>query len=161
MYYDVYTDGSYKDYGSLGAFYSGAATINPVGEPDRIAILTKVSNDELIAMRNVAGEIIAAMMAFEHCLNVLKLKQEDTVVMHYDYVGIENWTKRKGEPGYWRSKNKTTQAYRNYVNSIVKPRFRIEWKHTPGHTGDPGNERVDYLAGIAIEQHVKELMEHK
>lgn len=162
MVYDVYTDGSYKQVSPTVAYYSSAATINPIGEPEKVTILTKVSNDELISMRNVAGEIMAVMMAMEHCLNVLQLKQQDKVILHYDYVGIENWTKKKGEKDYWRCKNTTTQAYRDYINTIVRPRFTIEFKHTPGHTGVAGNERVDQLARNAIDQHIKNLyMEHK
>ena len=157
MLYNIYTDGSFMSKTEFGPFYASAATISKEGSEDKIAVLTKVSNDELISMRNVAGEILAVMMAMEHCLNVLKLTQNDTVVIHYDYVGIANWCKRKGEPDFWNCKNKTTQAYRDYMNTIVKPRFKVEFKHTPGHSGIAGNEYVDALARNAINQHVLSL----
>lgn len=159
MVYDVYVDGSYKNYGGdIGAYYSSAATISLQDEEKPLTILTKASSDELISMRNVAGEIIAVMMAFEHCLNVLKLKQEDKVRVFYDYAGIENWCKRKGSPGYWRAKNTITQAYSAYVNTIVRPRFEVEFHHVTGHTGNAGNELVDKLAKKAMDDHVAKLV---
>lgn len=158
MIYNVFTDGSFKAFPEFGAFYASAATIEVSGEPNTLTALTKVGNDsDLVGMRNVAGEIMAVMMIFEHCLNVLKLTQKDTVVLHYDYVGIENWLKRKGEKDYWRCKNTTTQAYRDYMNTIVRTRMNVKFVHTPGHSGIRGNERVDTLAKNALISHVKNL----
>ncbi len=159
MIYYVYTDGSYKDFGSeIGAFYSSAAIVYPENDPDKVTALTKVSNDDSISMHNVIGEIVAAMMAFEHCLNVLHLKQDDTVRLCHDYVGLANWCKKKGEKDFWRCKNETSQAYRNYVNGIVRPRFKVEFIHTPGHSGNVGNDIVDKLAKDAMQQHVENLL---
>lgn len=158
MTYEVFTDGSYKEFADYGPFFSSAATITKEGDPSSITTLVKTSNDsDLISMRNVAGEIMAVMMVMEHCLNVLNLKQDDKVILHYDYVGIENWTAKRGDSNYWRAKNPVTQAYRDYINTIVRPRFAVEFVHTPGHTGVAGNERVDKLARDAIEKHVHNL----
>ena len=161
MKYTVYTDGSYKKIKGIGEFYSSAATLASEVNPDQMTVLTKVSNDDLISMHNVAGEIMAVMMALEHCINVLHLTQKDEVTIYYDYAGIENWTRRKGESNYWRCKNETTQAYRDYINTIVRPRFQLVFRHVSGHTGEEGNERVDRLARKAIDDHVSKLMEHK
>lgn len=132
MRYEAYVDGSFKEVKGVGAFYASAAIIAPEGS-NNWTQMTKVSADELISMRNVAGEIMAVMLVMEHCLNTLNLKQGDYVLLHYDYAGIENWVKPAGSPGYWRCKNPTTQAYRDYMQRVVGPRFKVEFDHThPG-----------------------------
>lgn len=157
MDYVIYTDGSYKQVDGVGPFYAGAALIYEKESGKCLAALTKVGNDSIVTMRNVAGEIIAVVMALEHCLSVLKLKKEDNVTIYYDYQGIEAWTLSKGTQGYWKAKNPTTQGYRSYINTVVKPAFNVQFSHVYGHTGVRGNEMVDSLAKKAIEEHVDNL----
>lgn len=158
MKYIVYTDGSYKNIPRVGEFYGSAATIQREGEDSVLASLTKVSSDAFVSMRNVAGEIIAAIMALDHCNRVLRLKQTDVVELRYDYAGIENWCKKSKENGFWRAKNELSQTYRDYVNCFIKTQFRLVFKHVDAHTGEAGNERVDALAKNAIDKHVQELL---
>jgi len=159
MVYDVYTDGSYKEVPGYGPFCASAATIQVRDKEDTLTTLTKVFNDEnLVSQRNIIGEVMAVMMIFEHCLNVLKLTQDDTVVLHYDYVGIHNWLKNKGEKDYWRQNNWISQSYRDYMNNIVRTRMRVEFVHTPGHSGIAGNERADRLVKDALNQHIRNIM---
>lgn len=157
MRYTIFTDGSYKSVTGVGEFCGCAATITREGSEDPVAVLTKVIDDDMVAMHNVAGEIIAVIMALEHCLSVIGVTKEDTLEINHDYVGIHNWTKRVGEAGYWKAKNQYTQSYRNYMNNIVKTSTNVEFKHTPGHSGIAGNEYVDKLAREAIDNHVKAL----
>lgn len=152
MRYIAYTDGSYKET-PFGPVYSSAAIVGVEGSQN-VTQLTKVSADEYIKHHNIAGEVMAVMMVCEHCMNVLKLKQTDTLVLHYDYKGIENWCLRATDANYWKAKNPLSQAYRDYINSIVRPTFKIEFVHTPGHTGILGNETVDVLARKAIDIYV-------
>lgn len=159
MVYNIYVDGSYKNYGvGIGEFYSSAAVIMKEGFEEPETILSKVSNDELISMRNVAGELLAVMMAMEHCMNVLKLTQSDTINVYYDYAGIRNWTLKKGEPGYWKSNTETTQAYRDYMNSIVKPRLKVNFYKVKAHSGIKGNELADTIVKQVMQLHVLKLM---
>lgn len=151
MKYIAYVDGSYKSVPGVGEFYSSAAIIAPEGSKQWTQMI-KVSSDELISMRNVAGEILAAMMVMEHCLTVLKLTHEDELILNYDYEGIMKWTLPPGSPGAWRAKNETTKAYSNYVRTIVARSFKLTFNHTPGHSGVDGNEIVDKLAREAIEK---------
>ena len=137
MRYIAYTDGSYRET-PFGGVYGSAAAVAKSGE-DTCTTLSKASQDEFTHMRNVAGEINAVMMLLEHCMNVLKLTQDDTLVIYHDYIGISNWVKKKGEPDYWKAKNKLTQSYRDYVNNIVRPRFNVQFYHVTGHSGVEGN----------------------
>lgn len=156
MKYIAYVDGSYKELNGH-KYYASAAIIAPEGSTSW-SQMTKVSCDaDLISMRNVAGEIMAVMLVMEHCLNSLNLRQSDEVVLNYDYAGIENWCKPMGALGYWRCKNPVTQSYRNYMTTVVGPRFKVRFNHTPGHTGIEGNEIVDRLAKKVLEDKFREI----
>ena len=157
MEYDVYVDGSYKEFGAV-KLYAGATLIVEKGGSEPLAALTKVGSDSYIDMRNVAGEIMATLMAFEHCLNVLHLTQADTVNLYYDYKGIENWCLPQSNPNHWRARNDLTQGYRDYVNTRVRTSFKVNFCHIKGHSGNPGNTCVDALAKRAIELHMNDLM---
>lgn len=158
MRYEAYTDGSYKKVNGVGEYFASAAIIAAEGTSDWTSIV-KVSNDsEMISMRNVAGEIMAVMAVCEHCINTLQLKQGDVLRINYDYVGIENWCKKPGEKDYWRAKNAITSAYRDYILTVVKPRFKIEFNHVSGHSGNRGNDIVDNLAREAIDKRLHEVL---
>lgn len=158
MKYIVYTDGSYKEVDGVGEFYGSAATIQADGDSTILATLTKVSSDQYTHMHNVAGEILAVIMAFDHCQRVLKLTQEDEVEVRYDYAGIENWCKKKGTPGYWNATQELSQIYRDYMNLVIKPNCKVTFKHVKAHTGESGNTRVDELARGAINKHLATLL---
>lgn len=155
MKYIIYTDGSFKEVPGLGKFYSSAAIIYQEGVTDPIATLTRVGSDNFASMQNVAGEIMAAIMAFDHCSRVLHLKQTDVVEVRYDYMGIENWCKKKGQPNFWNATTELSQTYRDYVNIYIKTCFKVVFKHVKAHTGEYGNTRVDALAKDALSRHLQ------
>lgn len=156
MNYIVYTDGSFRNT-PFGPFYAGAAAIIIGDEVRPSHLLSKVGNDDIVSMQNVAGEIIAVMAALEHLLNIVKVQPTDTIEIRYDYLGIEAWTKDKNEPGYWKAKNPTTQAYRGYIQTVVRQRCKVKFTHVKGHSGDPGNNLVDHMCRDAIDQHIDRL----
>lgn len=158
MQYNIFTDGSYKKFDDLGEFYGSATIVLPEWDYDKMVTMTKAGNEpEYIALHNVAGEILAVMMAMEHCLNVLKVNQDDELHIYHDYVGISNWVKSKGEQDYWKAKKPITQAYANYMNTRIKTTTKVVFHHVPGHSGHPGNDLVDQLAKQAIDYYVENL----
>lgn len=157
MKYIIYTDGSYKEVPELGAYASAAATITRSGETEPITVLNKVFKGDMLSMRNVAGEIVAVMMAAEHCVNELHAGMEDELVIYHDYSGIDSWCKRVDEKGYWRAKNPWTQKYRSYMNDCIKTRTRVTFIHVKGHSGVAGNTYVDQVARDSINRHFDKL----
>lgn len=158
MEYVAYVDGSYKGVQGLGEYYAGVGIIAPVGTSDWKTLTTIDNNRNLISMRNVAGELMAAMLIFEYCSKELKLTKEDTLHVYYDYQGIEAWVKKPGETGYWRSKNFVTQSYAEYYHTTIEPAFNVVFHHVAGHTGEEGNTIVDLTARKLINDKFKQLM---
>lgn len=90
---------------------------------------------DMVALRNVAGEITAATEAIKHAQ---KLNQ-DILVLHYDYEGIAKWA-----TGLWKAKKPATKAYMKFCKSVAP--MKLLFVHTKAHTGIPGNEIADILA---------------
>ena len=157
MQYEAYVDGSYKKVGDV-EFYASAAIIAPMGSSDWTSIV-KVANDpDLIKHKNVAGEVMAVLAVCEHCLGTLKLTPDDSLLINYDYAGIHNWTKQRGEKDFWKANTPLSQAYRDYIATVIKPKFRVEFQHTRGHSGIRGNVIVDDLAKRAINERLAQVL---
>lgn len=92
-------------------------------------------------MRNVAGEINAALSAVELAIE-LRL---DSITLLYDYNDISAWANLE-----WARNNKVTESYANkmqdYMNLIDINFIKVE-----AHTGIKGNEIADRLAKQAVD----------
>ena len=65
----------------------------------------------------------------------------------YDYEGIRKWV-----TGEWHAKKPLTRTYQRWMrNKIEEFRLLIRWSWTPGHSGNPGNEKADQLAKEATQ----------
>lgn len=96
---------------------------------------------ELAEMRNVAGELKAAMVAMDKALE----KDMETLYLHYDYKGIEEWAK-----GNWKTNKEGTKSYKKYYDSI-KDRLNIIFIKVLAHSGVKYNEEADRLAKEALD----------
>ena len=94
----------------------------------------------LVKMRNVAGEIIAAMTAVKIAEGA-RLKQLTIV---YDYAGIEEWAM-----GNWKTNTPGTQYYARFMTQ-ARQRIKLEFVKVKGHTGVQGNEIADALAKSSV-----------
>ena len=93
-------------------------------------------DEEMAAMRNVAGEILGSMAAVNKALE-LGLSQLN---IYYDYNGIEMWA-----TGAWKRNKAGTIAYYEFMQSI-KDKIDVRFMKVKGHSGIEGNEEADRLA---------------
>ncbi|MDR0879400.1 MAG: ribonuclease H family protein [Clostridioides sp.] len=133
---EAYVDGSYEH--SIKTYGSGVVILQ---DGEAIAEFSVKGEDEnLVSMRNVAGEIGAAEVAMTYCVeNNIK-----NLILYFDYQGIEKWC-----TGEWKANKKGTQEYKNYYDS-VKNKVNIIFTKVKAHSGDKYNDEADRLAKEAV-----------
>lgn len=132
---ECYTDGSF-DVNTQG--YSYGVLICWQGQEYELS--HAFYDEEMAAMRNVAGEIEGARAAMKFCVE----HGIKSLLLHYDYEGVEKWC-----TGAWKCNKKGTIAYKSYYDEI-KQDLQVVFHHVKGHSGVEGNERVDGLAKQAL-----------
>ncbi|OLS03029.1 ribonuclease H1 domain-containing protein [Tissierella creatinophila] len=99
-------------------------------------------DEELAKMRNVSGELKAAMVAMDIAID----KGYKKLFLHYDYAGIEKWA-----IGEWKTNKNGTRAYKQYYD-CVKGKLDVKFVKVAAHTGVKYNELADKLAKEAIDE---------
>jgi ribonuclease HI len=137
---EIYTDGACRGNPGPGGW---AATLS-LGEHFR-----ELSGAEA-ATTNNRMELTAVIEA----LSALKRESRVRVFTDSEYVrrGITEWlTAWKARD--WRTADKKPVKNRDLWERLdaVAARHDIEWRWVKGHSGVPGNERVDALANAAID----------
>lgn len=131
----AYVDGSYN---VATKEFSYGMVILYQGQEYRFA--QKVTDDSLVSMRNVAGEIKGAEAAMRYAV-----KQGcKSLDIYYDYEGIAKWCL-----GEWKTNKSGTIAYKKFYESI-KDKLKVRFFKVKGHSGDEYNEIADQLAKSAI-----------
>lgn len=126
----AYVDGSYVEEVGYG---SGVYLI--YGEEEyEISGIGKVP--EYLDMKNVSGEIIAAMLAVRKACE-LGAKE---LILYHDYTGIANWA-----TGEWAAKKEQTRDYRDFMNQASQI-IDIKFQKVKGHSNIEGNDKADQLA---------------
>ncbi len=134
-YIDVYIDGSFdaeRNYYSCGI----VILLN-----EEIITLSKKNNKkDYVDMRNVAGELLGALMTMQWAVEN-KVKK---INLHYDYEGIEKWA-----TGDWTAKKIGTKEYKkkfdDYKKSVI-----VKFTKVKAHSGVEYNELADQLAKQAL-----------
>ena len=133
---EAYVDGSYehciKEYGS------GVVILK--NEDVLTTYSVKGNEESLVGMRNVAGEIEAAKIAMNYCIE----NNIENLVLYFDYEGIEKWC-----TGVWKANKEGTINYKKFYDSI-KNKLNVKFVKVKAHTGDKYNEEADKLAKKAI-----------
>jgi ribonuclease HI len=137
---EIYTDGACR--GNPGP--GGWGALLTIGEHQR-----ELSGAEPLTTNN-RMELTAVIRALE----ALKRPTEARVFTDSEYVrrGITEWVKS------WKARGWKTADRKPVKNQDLWERLdalaaghKIEWRWVKGHSGVPGNERVDQLANEAID----------
>ncbi len=131
----AYVDGSYNV--DTKEFSYGMVILY---EGKELTFASKVDNQSLASMRNVAGEIKGAEMAMRYAIE----KGCKKLIIYHDYEGIARWCL-----GDWKTNKEGTKAYKAYYDSI-KDKLSVSFQKVKGHSGDKYNDMADELAKSAI-----------
>lgn len=133
---EAYVDGSYEH--SIKTYGSGVVIL----KDNKIEKTYSIKGDDklLVDMRNVAGEIEAAKIAMEYCLD----NNIEYLRLYFDYEGIEKWC-----TGVWKANKEGTIKYKKFYDSI-KSNLNVEFIKVKAHSGNKYNEEADRLAKLAI-----------
>jgi ribonuclease HI len=134
----AYVDGSFSV--SLNKYSFGCVILENDKETEFYGLGT---DNELVLMRNVAGELLGSMEAIKWAVK----NNYKKIIIHYDYTGIEYWAK-----GEWKTNKKGTSDYKKFIDAM-KEKIDIEFIKIEAHTGDIYNEKADKLAKKAIEEY--------
>ena len=132
----AFVDGSFnpetKVYGCGGFLFDD--------KNERHPIQASGDDEEMAAMRNVAGEILGATLAIKKAIELGLPK----LTIYYDYEGIKHWAEQT-----WKRNKKGTMEYSKFVAS-VRNQIQLKFVHVKAHTGIPGNEEADKMAKEAV-----------
>ncbi|MFI3207247.1 MAG: ribonuclease H family protein [Clostridia bacterium] len=131
----AYVDGSYKH--SSREFSCGAVLFYN-GEEKHFS--KKYNDENLVEMRNVAGEIMGAVTVIRYCIE----NKIEAIEIYYDYEGVAKWAM-----GEWKANKKGTIAYKNFI-AKSREKLLIKFVKVKGHSGDKYNDMADMLAKQAL-----------
>lgn len=145
-------------------FADGACKGNP-GKGAWAFVLADIKNNLVIEKGAVAlhttnnkMEMSALLMALEE-INKLKLTASERVLFCLDsnYViqGASKWI-HGWKKNNWKKSNGESvlnlELWQNIDEVIASIPSKLDWQHVHGHSGTPGNERVDEIASALAEE---------
>ena len=136
---EIYVDGSFKKeqgYAWAYAFYFD-------GELKHYEYGVGKNKDAAI-LRNVAGELSAAM----HAAAYLDQSNITQAIIYHDYTGVAQWAE-----GNWKARDEFAKAYVDFMSKKQRE-HDFKFIHIDGHTGVEGNEFVDRLCRLAFDEAV-------
>ena len=138
----IYVDGSFDV--ATNVYGYGCVVIKKDGSIEQY--YGAGNNPECVLLRNVAGEMLAAMSAVRYAIR----SGCKSVNICYDYSGIEMWA-----IGAWKANNDLTLKYSTSMKEW-KDEIAISFQKVAAHTGEKYNEMVDKLAKYAVSNFCKE-----
>lgn len=139
---EAYVDGSFN--GEMGKYAYGCVIIKEGNVIHKIC--GSSTNSNYVEMRNVAGELEAAVQAIKWAIQN-KIK---SIRIYHDYQGIASWAN-----GEWKTNKYGTQEYATFIDKCSSE-IRIEFTKVKGHSGQKYNEMADQLAKKGLFEEVVE-----
>ena len=133
----AYIDGSYNS--NTERYGSGLVVL----DYNKHIQYTKCFSDarlDAVSMRNIAGEVQAALLAMEYA----QAHGFKKLIINYDYEGIAKWCN-----GMWQANKTMTKYYQDTYNHYKK-NIKIYFNKIDAHTGEVFNELADQLAKYSI-----------
>lgn len=129
-YYEVYTDGSYRDGIAAWAFI---VVIQPLDQVVHEASGLVEDTEAVKRIWNVAAEIEAATKAINWAIET-----DTKIILVSDYQGIQGWAND------WSTNNQWSSAYSKYAKENIEQ--ISEYRFVKGHSKNKWNDYVDQLA---------------
>lgn len=130
----AYVDGSFNV--KTFEYAYGIVLINKNGIVTTLS--GKDNKEEVVNMRNVAGELKGTMVAIQYISK--NIPNINKVTIFHDYEGIAKWVTEE-----WKTNLEYTQKYKEYMKKM-KQNLQISFQKVVAHTGDEFNEMADKLA---------------
>ena len=127
----AYVDGSFNPNTNVFGF---AASLQ-IQNGETLYLNGKSNDKKVVSSRNIAGEVLAVWRVLE-LARKLSVTEID---IFYDYNGIEYWA-----TGEWQAKKPISIFYKDVINNFSD--IKMNFIHVKSHTGNHGNEFVDFLA---------------
>ncbi len=138
---EIYTDGACRGNPGPGGWAATLALGSRVKELSGAEAMTTNNRMELLAVI--------------HALEALKRATPARIYTDSQYVrlGITEWVSNWKQRG-WRTADRKDVKNRDLWERLdaLAAQHDLEWHWVKGHSGVPGNERVDQLANAAIDQ---------
>lgn len=138
---NVYTDGGCDAKKNIGAWAFRVEGADSAEGTERFGALTHTTNNRM--------ELMAAIRALEH-LEIgpaVRIYSDSEYVIKGATLWIKGWIKRN-----WKTFGNTpvkNQDLWEHLNKLVTL-HNVTFVHVKGHSGNPGNERVDELCTLAM-----------
>ncbi|MDZ5759854.1 ribonuclease H family protein [Carnobacterium maltaromaticum] len=128
----LYVDGSFnqtkKQYGwGYVAVQNGVSIYKKYG---------KGNNPAYLSSHQIGGEVAAVLQGLDYAI----YKKFQSVEIHYDYSGIENWA-----TGVWNAKKQISQAYK-FLYDQKSSNISVTFVKVQAHSGNYFNTVADNLA---------------
>lgn len=134
-YVKAYVDGTFYQ----GKWGGGYAIFTPENKLIYQDCGIGIDNPELNSMRNISGEMSAAM----HATQWIDYHVGRGIIVH-DYIGLSKWV-----TGEWQTQKEYTKMYADFMKPFYTlDIIKFEW--VKGHTNILGNEIADRLAKESV-----------